>query len=192
MALRFVLAESKKELTSLAPSTLSRPTSPAKTNTQRRRKSSGTKSPVYLRTTGRRSSASEDDIEPEEHLMRNLGVSIPTDATSEHARTGIFERALFDRLGKLEIHTTNLQNTTESSISSHLADAQSTLQLLQDSLLAESLYHKVQLLDPDVELSIDTFEDDLKALQEEMEAINLQKIQTRNVNREQLIKRWSR
>jgi hypothetical protein len=140
----------------------------------------------------RRSSTNEEEIEPEEQLMRNLGISLSSDAISEQTRMEMFERALSDRLGKLEGHTASLQVTMESSISSHLADAQSTLQLLQDSLLAESLYHKVHLLDPDIESSIDIFEEDLKSLQEQMEGVNLQKLQTRNVNREQLVERWSR
>lgn len=192
ITLQFVLAESKKELLRPEPSSPLKPTSPVKSNSQKRRKSSSSRSPVQSRTVRRRSSANEDEIDPEEQLMRNLGISLPADAISEQTRMEIFERALSDRLGKLEVHTNTLQATTESTISSHLADAQSTLQLLQDSLLAESLYHKVQLLDPDIELPINTFEEDLKSIQEKMEGVDLQKLQTRNMNREQLVERWSR
>lgn len=192
MAMHCVLEAAKKELLRPEPSSPSKMASPVKSNTQRRRKSSSSKSPVQVRTVRRRSSANEDEIEPEQQLMRNLGVTLPVEVISEQNCIEIFERALADRLAKLEGHTATLQRTTESSISSHLADAQSTLQLLQDSLLSESLYKKVHLMHPEIESSITTFEEDLKSLQEKMEGVNLHKLQTRNVNREQLIERWSR
>lgn len=93
---------------------------------------------------------------------------------------------------KLEIHSTSLQSTTESSISSHLLDAHLTLQLLQDSLLAESLYSKVRLLDPDIEASVTMFEQEIEDLQRSLEGIDLSALQERNVKREQLVERWSR
>lgn len=160
---------------------------------QTRRRSSGSQSHVRLRTTRRRSSTQlDEDIEPEQQLLRNLGISLPSEGTSDQERVEILERALSDRLGKLEGHLTNLHSTTESSISDHLQDARATLQLLQDSLLTESLYHKVQFLEPEIDSSIATFEEDLQELQKTLEAVNLRKLQVRNVHREKLVERWAR
>ena len=104
----------------------------------------------------------------------------------------ILERALQDRVSKLEDHAKSLQSTTETSISSHLLDAHTTLQLLRDSLLSETPYNKVQLLDPELESAVDTFEEDVQDLQQKLDAVNLQKLQARSVHRERLVERWSR
>ena len=92
---------------------------------------------------------------------------------------------------KLQIHSASLQSTTESSVSSHLLDAHLTLQLLQDSLLTVSLYHKVRLLDPDIEASVSMFEGEISDLQQSLEGLDLSVLQGRNVRREQLVERWS-
>jgi hypothetical protein len=191
MALQFVVGSAKQELAQPENGSPTKTSSPVKPNTQRRRKSSNSQSPVRTR---RRSSGKllDEDIEPEQQLARNLGIALPAEAVSDTARIDVLERALSDRISKLESHATSLQSTTESSISSHLHDAHTTLELLHDSLLAESLYHKVQLLDPRIESSVATFEKDVQDLQKDLEAVDLHTLQSRNVHKEQLIKRWSR
>lgn len=193
MALQFVLDEAKKELQSLEETAPSKTASPVRPNTQRRRKSSATQSsPVRARNTRRRSSGHlDEDIEPEQQLLRSLGISLPAEAT-DAARGEALEQALSDRLGKLEGHMNSLQSTTESSISSHLLDAHVTLQLLRDALLADTMYHKVQFLDPEIHASVGTFEQEVQDLQQKMEGVNLQKLQMRNVHRDELVERWSR
>jgi hypothetical protein len=124
--------------------------------------------------------------------MRTLGISLPAEANTDVARSEILEKALLDRLSKLEGHGSSLQSTTESSISSHLLDAHVTLQLLRDSLLADTLYRKVQFLDPEIQSSVSGFEQDIQHLQQKLEGVNLQKLQARNVHREELVERWSR
>lgn len=193
MALQYVLGEAKKELQRPQEPAPSKTTSPVKPNTQRRRKSSATQSPARARNTRRRSSGQGDeDIEPEQQLLRNLGISIPSEANTDATRCEILERALSDRLSKLEGHANSLQSTTESSISLHLLDAHATLQLLRDSLLADTLYHKIRYLNPEIELSVGTFEQDVQDLQQNLEEVNLQKLQARNVHRDELVERWSR
>jgi len=193
MALGFVTDEAKTELLPPTPWSPSKLSSPVKSNIQKRRKSSSSKSPVRARNPSRRSSGHlEDDLGPEQQLLRNLGVSIPAEATSDQTRSDVLEKAMSDRISKLEAHVTSVQSTTESSISCHLQDAHITLQLLRDSLLTESPYHQVQLLDPEIIYSVDKFEQDVQALQERIEAVNLQRLQTRSVHKEQLIERWSR
>jgi hypothetical protein len=194
MALQFVLGSAKKELSRVSDSPTSiTTTSPSKPNTQRRRTSSAARSPARTRTTRRRSSGPEtEDIDPEQQIARNLGITLPPPTLSSYARVEVLEKALTERLTKLEIHSSSLQSTTESSISSHLLDAHLTLQLLQDSLLAESLYHRVRLLDPDIEASVSMFEGEIGDLRGSLEGVDLGGLQGRNVRREQLVERWSR
>jgi len=134
----------------------------------------------------------DDDLDPEQQLARHLGINLPTESASELLRIDDFERIMSDRKTKLVIHAASLESTTESAVSSHLSDAHTTLQLLQDSLLAESLYHGVQLLDPEIEASVETFEQDVQYVQKSLEEIDLQQLQIKNVHRDQIIERWSR
>ncbi|TVY80700.1 hypothetical protein LSUE1_G001664 [Lachnellula suecica] len=195
MALQFVLDSAKKELSRVEDSPPNIATaSPAKPNGQRRRTSSTPRSsPARTRATRRRSSGPElDDVDPEQQLARALGITLPPETAPKHAVAFSLEKALSERLTKLEIHSLSLQSTTESAISSHLLDAHLTLQLLQDSLLAESLHHRVRLLDPDIEASVSMFEHEIRDLQADLEKVDLQGLQGRNIHREQLVERWSR
>lgn len=192
MALQAVLDSANKELSRSETTAVAKTSSPTRPNTQRRRKSSSSQSTLRVRNTRRSSGHFDEDIEPEQQLARNLGVALPTDGVSDHERANLLERMLAERLTRLEGHTTSLQSTTESSISSHLLDARMTLGLLHDSLLAESLYHKVQLLDPKLDAAVTNFEKDVQHLQNDLEAVDLHSLQARNVHREQLIERWSR
>jgi hypothetical protein len=188
MALRAVLDSAKKELSRVEKPTMIPRSSPAKPNIQKRR----TSSPEKLRMNRRRSSGIEnEDIDPEQQIARNLGITLPVDLVSSQERAEALERALSDRFTKLDIHTTNLQSTTESSISAHILDSHLTLQLLQDSLLAETLHHKVRLLDPDIEASVSMFHQEIEDLKSELDGMDLQRLQARNVNREQFIARWA-
>lgn len=170
-----------------------KPASPTKSNTQRRRKSSSSQtSPIRARTTRRRSSGHDEDIEPEQLLARNLGVALPAEGVSDSARIEALEKMLSERITRLEGHANSLQSTTETSISSHLLDAQNTLGLLQGSLLAETRYGKVRLIDPQLESDVSKFDREVQNLQESLEAVELHRLQAKNVNREQLVERWSR
>lgn len=187
MAENFIIDEAEQELQRSDVIPGKTPTSPAKANHQRRRSSAST---IQVRAKGRRSSGPIED--PEQQLLRNLGISQPIELTSYEARIEVFERALSDRTRKLEGHAATLQSTTESSISSYLLDSHITLNLLRDSLLSDSAYNKVRLLDPEIESNMANFELDLLTLQEKLEAIDLQKLSARNIHKEQLVERWSR
>ena len=169
-----------------------KPASPAKSNTQRRRKSSGTQSSLKARNTRRSSGHLDEDMDPAGQLARNLGITLPAADATDEERAAFLEKALMDRASKLEGHMTGLQSTTEGSIASHLLDAHITLNLLQDSLLADSDYHTVHLMDQHLESSVNTFEQNIQALQEQLEGVDLYSLQTKNVHKEQVVERWSR
>ncbi len=192
IALQFVLDSAKTELARTDPLRSAKPASPAKSNTQRRRKSSGSQSSLKVRNTRRSSAHLDEDLDPADQLARNLGIILPPAEASDQERVAFLEKARLDRAYKLEGHLTSLQSTTETSIASHLLDAHVTLNLLQESLLADTEYHTVHLVDQNLESSVDTFDHDIQALQEELEAVDLYSLQTKNVHKEQLIERWSR
>ncbi|KAK0118717.1 hypothetical protein ONS95_007605 [Cadophora gregata] len=192
MALKAVIISANKELPHRESAPAIKPSSPTRPNTQRRRKSSASQSTLRVRNTRRSSGHFDEDIEPEQQLARNLGVALPPEGVSNHERANLLERMLAERLIRLEGHAASLQSTTESSTSSHLLDARMTLGLLHDSLLSKSLYHKVQLLDPNLEAAVTNFEQEVQHLEDDLEAVDLHSLQARNVHREQFIERWSR
>ncbi|CAG8983956.1 hypothetical protein HYALB_00008816 [Hymenoscyphus albidus] len=190
MALKVVLDTAKTELSRVVDSPP--PPTPSKSFTHERRTSLGVPG-IKTRNSRRRLCGTEDeDIDPEQQLARNLGITLPADTATDQERVKGLEHILTDRITKLDIHSSSLQTTTESSISSHLLDSQLTLQLLQDSLLAETLYHKVRLLDADIESSVSMFQQEIVDLQGSLDDIDLQQLLAKNVNREQIIERWWR
>ncbi|KAF4636224.1 hypothetical protein G7Y89_g1879 [Cudoniella acicularis] len=198
MALNFVLSSARQELSrveEVSPLSSKNAASPSnKPNTQRRRTSSSNQSPIRARNARRRSSGifENEDVDPEQQLARNLGISLPTEPISDAARAEMLEKTLADRVLKLDIHANSLQQTTELAISSHLLDANLTLQLLQDSLLAETMHGKVRLLDPDIESSVTMFEQEIEDLEAALEGVDLGLLSERNVKREEIVGRWSR
>jgi hypothetical protein len=188
-----VVTSAKNELLSSEPTTNSKPPSPAKSVTVARRRSSGANIALRTRAAHRRSSGNlEEEMEPEHYLAHSLGLSLPADGASDSERVEVLESILFDRIGRLEGHATNLQTSTENSIASHLVDAHLTLELLHDSLLAQSLYGKVHLVEPSIETSIANLEQEIQSIQESLDGVDLHSLQSKNVRRDQFVQRWSR
>lgn len=192
MATDHVVASAKKELLSLEPDTESKSTSPIKSNTRTRRKSIDAKSALTRKNHRRSSGMIEDDTEPEQQLARNLGITLPPEESNDVERVKVFEKMLRERLMRLEGYAAGLQSSTENSIAAHLLDANITLGLLNDSLLAESLYGRVQLVKPEIEDSVAKFEQDIQDVQESLEAVNLHSLQSKNAHRDQFVERWAR
>lgn len=190
MAARSMVEATKKELqpdVKASSPPRSSPPSPRK-----QRKTSISSLPPQTRTANRRSLVLDDDIDPEEQLLRNLGVSIPLDAKSNHQRAQVLDQALTDRANKLQNHAAGLQSTMESSISSHIHDAYVTLQLLKRAQLSDSQYGKVQMLDSKLESGLEDMQSEIKQVQESLAAVDLRELQSKNTHREQMIQRWSR
>lgn len=193
MATQHVVASAKKELMFLEPDAKNKSSNIIKSNTQARRTSVSATPAAKTRRDHRRSSGIiEDDTEPEQQLARNLGLSLPAEDVTEVKRIEIFEKMLQERISRLEGHATGLQSSTETSVASHLLDANITLGLLNDSLLAESLYGKVQLVKPEVGDAVVNFEQDMQALQECLEVVNLHSLLFKNAQRDQFVQRWAR
>jgi hypothetical protein len=160
----------------------------------RLRKQSKAISPVRPRNTRRRSSGTsfDDDANPELQILRNLGVSMPSEPTNERNIAATLQDVLTDRAMKLNGHAKSLQEVSEASIGSHLHDSQVTLQLLMESLLSETQYKSVSLVDEEIQEAIGKLEKGVEEIKREAEAVNLDSFREKNVRRDDLAERWAR
>jgi hypothetical protein len=160
----------------------------------RLRKQSKPISPVRPRNTRRRSSATsfDDDVHPELQILRNLGISLPSEPANDRNIAAALQDVLTDRMMKLNGHAKSLQEVSEASISSHLHDSQVTLQLLMESLLSETQYKSVSLLDTEVQDAMGTLERGVEEIKRHVGAVNLDPLRERNVRRDDLVERWAR
>jgi hypothetical protein len=93
---------------------------------------------------------------------------------------------------KLSGHAKSLQEVSEASIGSHLHDSQVTLQLLMESLLSETQYKSVSLMDKDVQEAMAKLERGVEEVKRETGAVNFDPLRERNVRRDELVARWAR
>jgi len=160
----------------------------------RLRKQSKPHSPVRPRNTRRRSSATsfDDDVNPELQILRSLGITLPTESNNERNLAAALHDVLIDRQMKLNGHAKSLQEVSETSIGSHLHDSQVTLQLLMESLLSETQYKSVSLLDKEVQEAMAKLEEGVEEVKRETEAVNFDPLRESNVRRDELVERWAR
>lgn len=156
------------------------------------KKASNPPSPVRLRNNRRRSStAFDENVDPEQELLRRLGISQSMDPYNDRANAVLMDASLADRMNKLKVHNGNLQATTEASIASNVREAQGMLQLVHDSLLSETLFKEVRLLDQDAETLIAELEHELEEVQANQAKMDVEKLQVKSVSKEKFIERWS-
>jgi len=192
MALKFVISTAKSELAPPAPETPTKSPGTPRATLHRRRKSSVTTPSLRVRNTRRSSGHLDDDVDPEQQLARTLGITLPESTATDHARVDFFDKALAERVMRLESHVMSLQGTTETSISIHLADAHVTLGVLRDCLLKESEFGFIRLVDREVEEGVEDFERDVMELKEKLDEVDLRTLNGRSIARDHLVERWKR
>lgn len=87
-----------------------------------------------------------------------------------------------------------MHESFESSATIQLADARMAIHLVRDSVLAESPFGKVQLLDPETEASIAVLVQEVQKVQARLDAAeaDLAKTKGRSAKRDELIRQWGR
>lgn len=148
----------------------------------------------------RRSSGSTSHESPLEHLLGELGISLSADddssaTASTQAQAAILTRALAERTQKAADVADSVQSTFEHAATAHLSDARCALQLIRDSVLAESPYAEVHLVDPGIESSIGVLAQEVHNIASRLEGVEGEAAalaRGRNVNRDEIISRWGR
>lgn len=158
--------------------------------------------PAPSRTMARPRRRSSGDIlqdRPLEQLVGQLALDMPEghDASASDAASQVkyVSATLAERAEKAASVARNAQFTFEKTAISHLADARTALQLLRDSVLAESPFAEVHLVDPGIEASIGILAQEVHNVGTRLEAVETDAamlVKGRNIKREEMIARWRR
>lgn len=135
------------------------------------------------------------DEPPLEEILRILAISLPQDEeapTDVHAQSKELASALASRRVKVHDVAQNVQETFESTATKQVADGKLAIQLVRDSILAESPFGNVRLVDPEIDGSIAVLSQELAAVEEKLKGIdaNVAKLRGKNAKRDELVSRW--
>ncbi|UNI13961.1 hypothetical protein JDV02_000647 [Purpureocillium takamizusanense] len=154
-------------------------------------------SPIRIRADaagphGQRRSSAVLDEAPLETLCTKLAISLDiNDGTNE--RIASLAKLFADRSQKGSEVARGAQESFEATAKSQLHDARLAVQLLRDSILAESPFGQVTLVDPGIDESIAILQQEVSKAQERLSDVEGQILQSRgSTKREELIQRWGR
>ncbi|KAI3400630.1 hypothetical protein diail_2342 [Diaporthe ilicicola] len=146
----------------------------------------------------RRSSGAYDS--PLEHLLGELAISLPEAehedtgaATSVQAQAAHLSSILAERTRKAADVADSVQSTFEHTATAQLAEGRTALQLIRDSVLAESPYAEVHLVDPGIESSIGVLAQEVQNVTSRLEGVESEAAalaRGRNVSRDEIVSRW--
>ncbi|KAJ0149503.1 hypothetical protein CTA2_558, partial [Colletotrichum tanaceti] len=158
-----------------------------------RRRNTGPGSPSRNRSnTAHRRRSSGLDEPPLETLFRTLAVAFPEDATDGARQTAALSTTLAERQAKARDVARNTQEALEGAAASRLADAKLAVQLLRDSLLAESPFGDVRLVDEGIEASIAVLGQEVEKVKERIDRVDAGKARQRSERRREILERWGR
>lgn len=141
----------------------------------------------------RRRSSGIMDEPPIETLLQNLAILFPIEAeASSDAKIAVLKRVLAERTAKENDVALSLQESFEATASSHLNDVALAIQHLKDTVLAESPYNEVKLVDSDIESSISVLLSEVRQVVDGLERADAKKIAIKKSERkEELVNRWA-
>lgn len=198
------MAAAKEELsTTVATPNKRRGTGPSASSPSRRPRSlvmDNMMTPAPSRPVARPRRRSSGDAlydSPLERLLGELALDMPEDneasARSTASQVNYLSATLFARADKAAGVTRSAQSTFENTAVSHLADARTAVQLIRDSVLAESPFAEVHLVDPGIESSIGVLAQEIHNVDTRLEGVEREAValvKGRNVKREDIIARW--
>ncbi|GJN69150.1 hypothetical protein PLICBS_003197 [Purpureocillium lilacinum] len=151
-------------------------------------------SPVRIRhdaagSHGRRRSLTPIDETPLEALCTKLAISLDEDDEAKE-RIASLAKILADRAQKSTEVARGAQDSFEATTMSQLRDARLAVQLLKDSILAESPFGQVTLVDSEIDGSIAILQQEVSKAQERLREAEGQGLASRSMKRDELIQRW--
>jgi hypothetical protein len=182
------------EIEQASETQLPTPPSPSpQINSPRRRKSSG--SPEWARRPSharRRSSGAllDEKASPEAQLIqRFLGTPWPSDLSAAEAESFMI-KSVAEQETKMQMLVTSLDSATDSALAGYLGGADRAAQLLRDSLLVDSPYLKVNLVDSGIATGVDELDERVAELAKGMTNLDLAALQEDSKKRDKFVERW--
>ncbi|KAK4238988.1 hypothetical protein C8A03DRAFT_14622 [Achaetomium macrosporum] len=132
---------------------------------------------------------------PLEEILRTVAINLPPDEEAPPdaaAQVKELSSILANRQAKVQDVARNVQVTFESAATKQVADGKLAIQLVRDSILAESPYGEVRLVDPEIEGSLAVLSQELANIDNKLKEIDasVAKLRGRNAKRDELIGRW--
>lgn len=132
---------------------------------------------------------------PLDEILRTLAINLPRDDDSPanaQAQANELASILSARRQKLDDVARNAQETFEHAAVSQVADAKLAIQLVRDSILAESPFGEVRLVDPEIEASIAVLAQELANVEGKLKEVDagVGRVRGRSVKRDELVRRW--
>lgn len=142
----------------------------------------------------RRRSSGYQDIPPTDSLMQSLSLPVEAfEAPTPADKIRVLTSALAERRVKNKDISAAAQDALEQVISSQIDDARRAVQLLRDSIAAESSFGSVQLMDPDLDHSLAAMKQEAASLKQQLAEMDMSIEESgRSEKKEELIERWSR
>ncbi|KXH42897.1 hypothetical protein CSIM01_06005 [Colletotrichum simmondsii] len=158
---------------------------------RRRNNTNPGRSPTRDGTNRRRRSSAYDEP-PLEALLRSLTIAFPEDVTDGVGQSAVLAATLAERQTKARDVARNAQETLEGTAATQLADSKLAIQLLRDSLLAESPFGDVRLVDEGIEASIAVLGQEVEKVKERVEKVDAGKARLRSERKREILERWGR
>ncbi|KAK0666548.1 hypothetical protein QBC41DRAFT_148780 [Cercophora samala] len=132
---------------------------------------------------------------PLDEILRSLAIGLPQEeegAPDFPAQARELASILAERRSKTEDIAKNVQESFEYTATRQIADGKLAIQLIRDSILAESPFGDVRLVDPEIESSIAVLSQELEKIRHEKEGVDssMAKLRVRSAKKDELIARW--
>lgn len=152
------------------------------------------------KTRSRRRSSGETSRDSAlEQLLGDLALALPAPAdissadAPTQAQAAYLHHHLTTRADRSAEVARAVQSTLERTALSRLADARAALQLVRDSVLAESPFAEVHLVDPGIEASIGVLMQEVHSAASRLAGVEREAAvvgRGRNGKREEMVRRW--
>lgn len=137
----------------------------------------------------RRRSSGIQEIPPLDALLESLAIYLDDDAHSRD-KVKALDATLRERTDKAADVAQSGQESFEEVVNAHFDDVRRALQLLKDSLLAESPFAEVKLLDPEVESSVEFLSNEVRKIHERLERAEVKKGDGKSEKKAEILRRW--
>ncbi|KAK5659637.1 hypothetical protein OQA88_844 [Cercophora sp. LCS_1] len=158
----------------------------------------GADSPARSRAqSGRRRSSGIGlaDEPPLDEILRGLAISLSIDESGvadPKAQAEELASILAERRAKVDDVARNAQESFEHMATRQIEDAKLAIQLLRDSILAESPFGQVRLVDPEIDGSIGLLSQEMDDIRVKLDGVDagLVKLRGKSAKKDELLARW--